>query len=109
KKNALSSTLEPHLAQELPVAAQRDLAIRLGDDPLPAATAHLLEVESPLVGVTDRPREQLRPAGRHDDAAFDLAHDPGGLALLVRSHDHGPADREHPVEPARDDEPGQPA
>src|SRR5205807_639518 len=32
-----------------------------------------------------------------------------GLALLVGRHDHRPADREDPVEAARDDEAGQPA
>src|SRR2546423_11888264 len=97
------------LVEERAVAADGDALVGLGGDVLTPAATHLVEVELAVVRAADRGGDELRPAGRDDDAAADRLDELRGLALAVGGDDHRPADGEDAVEPARHDVAGETA
>src|SRR6185312_2496594 len=76
-------------------------------DPGAAEVAHPDEREAPFGDVADHARDELGPARRHHDPAADLLDDPDDLAVRIGGDEGRPPRGENPVEPARDDEPGE--
>src|SRR5579864_7440243 len=76
------------LEQQIAVPTHCHRAVRLAFDPLAPAPAHRVKVVLTVVRVADRPGEELRSAGWHDNPAPNPGDDLGRLTLGVRGRNH---------------------